>query len=482
MAIQFPDNPNVGDMYEENNIVWTWDGVKWTSSGTGSAEYLPLTGGTMSGPINIPGGPPNLALAGGTSRQVLSTNGSSGLSWEDLDIPSSTVISDTPPTNPSNGDLWFDSIGAQLYIWYDDGTSSQWVIATNASDSLQNYLLLAGGTLTGPLVLNADPTTALEPATKEYVDNANDAIWSTGGLAGGFVNKIRNPGIDVWQRLSPISAAAGAGTYTADGWLVGATGVACSVSQSTGQMGGLSHSKNNLTLTAASGLTAIQISQRIESSIAAQLANRTCTLQLRIANNTLIAVTPILLASYANVVDNFSAVTPDLTAVNLQTIPSGGNGIVAYTFNVSPNANLGYVFTVMFGNVLNATSGNIAITDSDFRITPGLSTGLNNNPPPIELRPIGIELAYCQRYYSTGEDFFNGNVGNATGYFATEHFVVRMRAVPTVVLANASSSNFSATPGGITSIGGQGFRESRAATATVLVAWFGSTYTASAEL
>jgi hypothetical protein len=42
----------------------------------------------------------------------------------------------------------------------------------------QRVLLLAGGTMTGPLVLAADPTTALQAATKEYVDNA---------VATGFV-------------------------------------------------------------------------------------------------------------------------------------------------------------------------------------------------------------------------------------------------------------------------------------------------------
>jgi len=42
------------------------------------------------------------------------------------------------------------------------------------------FLPLAGGTLTGPLALNADPTTNLEAATKQYVD----AHSGTGGGAG----------------------------------------------------------------------------------------------------------------------------------------------------------------------------------------------------------------------------------------------------------------------------------------------------------
>ena len=41
-------------------------------------------------------------------------------------------IGDTPPPNPTPGDLWFNSTVAQLYCWYFDGTSGQWVIAVNA--------------------------------------------------------------------------------------------------------------------------------------------------------------------------------------------------------------------------------------------------------------------------------------------------------------------------------------------------------------
>ena len=45
-------------------------------------------------------------------------------------VVGSLTISDTPPTL-TQGALWFDSASAQLFIGYDDGTSSQWVIAVN---------------------------------------------------------------------------------------------------------------------------------------------------------------------------------------------------------------------------------------------------------------------------------------------------------------------------------------------------------------
>lgn len=41
------------------------------------------------------------------------------------------TISDSPPPNAKLGDFWFDSIGTQLYIMYNDGNSTQWVIANN---------------------------------------------------------------------------------------------------------------------------------------------------------------------------------------------------------------------------------------------------------------------------------------------------------------------------------------------------------------
>lgn len=40
---------------------------------------------------------------------------------------SSTKISSTPPTSPRPGNLWFNSIDGKLYIYYDDGDSSQWI-------------------------------------------------------------------------------------------------------------------------------------------------------------------------------------------------------------------------------------------------------------------------------------------------------------------------------------------------------------------
>jgi hypothetical protein len=62
----------------------------------------------------------------------------------------SLTTSATPPVTPKAGDMWFDSVGGQLYIYFNDGNSLQWVIANNFNGGL--YLPLTGGTLSGPLI------------------------------------------------------------------------------------------------------------------------------------------------------------------------------------------------------------------------------------------------------------------------------------------------------------------------------------------
>lgn len=61
--------------------------------------------------------------------------------------PPTAVVSPTPPAGPSVGAMWWDTTGGTLYVWYDDGTSQQWVPATSPIGAAATYLQLSGGTV-----------------------------------------------------------------------------------------------------------------------------------------------------------------------------------------------------------------------------------------------------------------------------------------------------------------------------------------------
>jgi len=73
MAINFPDSPSNGDTHIVGDKTWTYNASKtrWTASGL--------------------------------------------------------YVSDTAPTSPSAGDMWYNSLDLNLYVYYNDGSSSQWV-------------------------------------------------------------------------------------------------------------------------------------------------------------------------------------------------------------------------------------------------------------------------------------------------------------------------------------------------------------------
>jgi hypothetical protein len=64
----------------------------------------------------------------GVETTLLDETGSGGGS-ETASIATST----TSPSNPVDGDLWFDTTDGTMYVYYDDGTSSQWVGISGAT-------------------------------------------------------------------------------------------------------------------------------------------------------------------------------------------------------------------------------------------------------------------------------------------------------------------------------------------------------------
>jgi hypothetical protein len=110
----------------------------------------------------------------GTSGQVLTSQGSSSSPVWSAVTGSSVTTSDTAPTSPGPGDLWYDSDTGFVFVYYDDGTSSQWIeilaSAVQELDPLGNLEDISDVNATGVATGNAlvfDSATANWVASKD---------------------------------------------------------------------------------------------------------------------------------------------------------------------------------------------------------------------------------------------------------------------------------------------------------------------------
>ena len=130
MALNFPDpsqspytDPVSGLKYVYNTTVQAWEAA--------IQPPVIVTGDSVAADIEVEGflwyNPDNRSLnvyTDGRWVQVSAPGGADG----DLAVE----IGQTPPPSigRADGDFWWDTISGQLYIWYNDGDSSQWVPAS----------------------------------------------------------------------------------------------------------------------------------------------------------------------------------------------------------------------------------------------------------------------------------------------------------------------------------------------------------------
>ncbi len=254
------------------------------------------------------------------------------------------------------------------------------------------------------------------------------------GEPGGMLNKFRNGTMDVWQRGTSGAASTTAGALTQtgpDGWYIAPTGAGVTWAQAGGRL----LTKNSLQVTGATSVTGLIVKQRIESLIAAAFCSQTVTVQAQIYNGTGGAITPKLSVNRATGQDNGTYTNVDVSAVSLQSCPANAWTLVSYTFATNANSYNGLEIIFDFGNNFGANTKTVQITECDFRVTPGASTGLNSTPPPPELRPIPTELTFCQRYLPFA---FNATTGSTTnivtgGAYTTANAEYQFQYPPTRV-------------------------------------------------
>ena len=200
VPVTFPPNPTVGDIVLLNDTEYQWDGIVWTRVTTGVTGDALVPIGPDPGPANPqpgqlwwrndPDGNLYIFYEDATSAQWVPASPGGG-STSPL-----VSIGPNPPANPQVGMLWWrnDPDGV-LYVFYQDATSSQWVPAS-PSGSAPLPPISTGFAFTQQItLLGNDVSNATTPAYIVSVPQANlptvPCNWcATGGNGSFFVSNF----------------------------------------------------------------------------------------------------------------------------------------------------------------------------------------------------------------------------------------------------------------------------------------------------
>lgn len=312
------------------------------------------------------------------------------------------------PSSPATGDIWIDSDGNNVqYVW----NGSAW---TAVNVDLTQYAYL--------------PTTPIS----------------------GFRNAVINGGFDIWQRGT--SLAIGTNNYIADRWGMnrGSYAAGATVSRQSSGLTGFQYCARVQRNSGNSATDSINIWQAFENVSSTPFMGKTVTISFyaRSGSNYSSA------SSYLNAILYAGTGTDQgLNSMTGITSLGGRNDLITttwtrYSFSISVPSS-GYTqLCLAFSYTPVGTAG----TNDYFEIT-GVQLEPGSIATPFEQRPIGTELALCQRYYyrstnsSSNDTWMTTGMGvsTATVYFGLS-LPVQFRTAPTAIdystvkVATASNS------------------------------------------
>lgn len=420
MALNFPSSPNVGDQYTSGGVIWVWDGAKWTAGGISEA-YLPLVGGTMSGPIMLPADP----------------------------------------------------------IANLQATTKQYVDAINPAGK---YLPLTGGTLTGNLVGNAAimaasgfcsdasgsaPKLFTPPPTNDSSNSIPSTAWVNNNVIAAYPlgdNRIINGDMRIDQRnngatINPIVP----GSYTVDRWQY--------QSSTVGKFAGgraailVPGFPYCFSLSSQSAYTPLAgdyfyLGQSIEADMVSDFAWGTPSAQPITFS---FWVSSTLTGTFGGSINNNGAtrsypftfpVTSTFTKVVI-TIPGdtagtwtlSGNGI---GLNIHFDLGAGSTFRGPAGawasaNYVGATGSvnTVATNGAVFNIT-GVKLEIGSVATPFNRQSLAKSLDDCRRYYQTVAGLLiSGYNAASNAFYGAWPLSPPMRAAPTLTLSDITYGNAS---------------------------------------
>ncbi len=334
----------------------------------------------------------------------------------------------------------------------------------------------------------------------ESGDKIPYAFLGIDGQLGGQRNKIINGKMEIAQRGAIITGVSGS-AYFVDRMFYGAstTAVVTLSQQLDAPPGSDFQFSARVEVTTASPTVpagqVVSVQHRVEGYNIRDLVGRTFTLSFWVKSP--LAGTHCV--SFTNggfdrtYVAEYTVNAPNTWEFKAITVTGGLP--TAGTWNFLDGVGLRVAFTLAVGPTYQTTPGSwqtgnfigsanqvnfLATVGNVFALT-GLQLEVGPVATPFEHRMYGTELMLCQRYYQTGSLEFSGYTVAGTTYLTRQPFPVRMRATPTVTLTSVYGASFPNVAGTPTA-GPGGFSESRVASATANAGFFGSQYTASAEI
>jgi hypothetical protein len=373
-----------------------WDQV------TGTTPPLPLTGGTLTGPLTLAANPAT-ALQPATKQYTDAADA--------LALPKAGGTMTGALTLAANPATALQPATKQY---------------TDAADALA--LPKTGGTMTGAITLAADPVTALQPATRQYVDATT--LRNTGR------NRLDNGWMEVQQRGAGTFAGNG---YGPDRWLVSApTGPITFGVLSSSAFG------TRFYLSASCALLtngAMNIAQRIPSVDAFDLVGQTVTVSFWAAASTT--------AGSFSVAVNLAY--PLTTADNFGNVATAGNQSITVTATPTrvqatfPNLPAAVANGLQLAVIITQLTANGTAT---LNIS-GVQMEVGSTATALERRPFQQELARCMRFYQQSQVFLAGYAVASVAVTQTLPLGIPMRGAPTITLGTNSSNNVNTLTSGI---------------------------------
>lgn len=188
----------------------TADGAEWDN-----ADWLPLNGGTMSGDIAM-GGHKITNLGAPTNANDAVRQADLKVVSDEVDgiISGTTGITLAPATTTKIGGV---IVGDGIEVEEDGTISVTPGLTQEQADG--RYLQLSGGTLTGALTLNGEPTEDLQAAPKQYVDALKPLARTITLTAAGWSSNTQTVTVsgvvasETAQLITPTPAIASQSAY-----------------------------------------------------------------------------------------------------------------------------------------------------------------------------------------------------------------------------------------------------------------------------